>query len=182
LPPQEIRCQNCAEHNFYFDRIITAYEYGFPLDRLLHQLKYHSKIEYTRLLSQLFWQQIAPQLHQQLPDVIIPVPLHQNKQKQRGFNQVNELLQEFCQLNRHIQIYQAFRTKETSSQATLNRQQRVQNVQDAFQIRINLVNKRVTIIDDVVTTGTTVSELARLCKRAGAIQVDVWCLMRANHD
>jgi len=180
LPPKEIKCQNCADNYFYFDRIITGFEYKFPLDQILHQIKYQGKLEYSTVLSQLFWNTIAIHLHK-LPDVIIPVPLHHSKHKLRGFNQVYELLREFKDLYPQVPIIKAIRNKETLQQANLNRQQRITNLAGAFKIDFPLNNKHVTIVDDVVTTGTTVNELAKLCKDMGAHQVDVWCLMRAQH-
>lgn len=180
LPPKEIHCANCSENNFQFERIIKAFDYGHPLDRILHQLKYSAKLEYTSLLSQLFWHKISRQLHE-LPDAIIPIPLHKNKQQQRGFNQVHELLREFRQQNPKTPLIIAQRTKETQQQAALNRQQRLTNLTNAFMIDIPLAGKKVAIIDDVVTSGTTVNEMTKLCKKLGAQQVTIWCLMRAQH-
>lgn len=178
LPPKEISCSNCKEHQFQFDRIIASYSYAFPLDKVLQQLKYHEKIEYTTALSQLFWSAIAPHLTK-LPDAIIPVPLHHKKHKIRGFNQVHELLREFHQLNPQVPILNITRHKETQPQATLNRLQRAHNLANAFEIKADLRGKHIALVDDVVTTATTVNELAKLCKQRGATQVDVWCLMRA---
>lgn len=175
--PTQLICENCYNNQFYFDRIITAFEYGFPIEQILHQLKYREKIEYTTLLSQLFWSRISQQI-QNLPDVIIPVPLHINKLKKRGFNQSYELLYEFRQLN-HTKIINAERIKETNSQARLSRNARINNIKGAFKVNQNLHGKHVVIIDDVVTTASTVNELSRMCKLRGANKVEVWCLMRA---
>ncbi|MDD3267577.1 MAG: ComF family protein [Burkholderiales bacterium] len=176
--PAQLICDNCHDNQFHFERIITAFNYEFPLEQILHQLKYHGKIEYTNLLSQLFWSRISQQI-QSLPDVIIPVPLHVNKLKIRGFNQSYELLHEFKQLNSKTLIIDAKRIKNTKSQANLSRDARMHNIKDAFVINDNLQGKYVVIIDDVVTTGSTVSELSRICKLQGADKVEVWCLMRA---
>lgn len=181
LPPKEIRCANCQENHFYFDRIIAACEYKFPLTHVLHRLKYQEQLEYSQTLSQLFLQRITARLTH-LPEMIIPVPLHPTRQKERGFNQSQELLRDFHKHYSKIPIVQALRTKATQSQATLNRSERLRNLENAFAINANLKNKHIVLVDDVVTTGTTVNELARLCKQLGARQVDVWCLMRANHD
>lgn len=180
LPPKEISCANCKENNFNFERIISAFEYGFPLDKILHQLKYNGKIDYTTLLSQLFWSQITRQI-KYLPDVIIPVPLHPRKHKLRGFNQVHELLREFKQLHPSVKLLQIQRNKETLQQASLNRQQRLSNLNNAFTINADLSGKKIVIVDDVVTSGSTVNEIAKLCKQLGAVQVETWCLMRAQH-
>lgn len=179
LPPKELHCKNCQENNFYFDRIISGFEYAFPLNRILHKLKYSNSLEYSHVLSQLFWNAISKRLHK-LPDIIIPVPLHINKHKLRGFNHVNELIRELRHSNPDSKILEIERIKETKAQATLNRQERINNLADAFVINADLKNLSVAIIDDVVTTGSTVNELAKLCKQKGARQVEIWCLMRAQ--
>ena len=94
---------------------------------------------------------------------------------------MHELLREFRQLNPQVQLIQAHRTKETQAQATLNRQQRLSNLNNAFSIQANLRGKSIAIVDDVVTSGTTVNELAKLCQQLGAAHVEIWCLMRAQH-
>lgn len=179
LPPQEIKCQNCQDNNFQFERIIASFEYLFPIDRLLHQIKYHGKLEYSFILSKLFWDNLAPHLHK-LPDMIIPVPLSQQKLKQRGFNQTTELIREFRRINPQIPIINAMRIKETRQQANLNRLQRINNLAGAFKLNLDLSGMHIALVDDVVTTGSTINELAKVCKSLGARQVDVWCLMRAQ--
>lgn len=178
--PNQLECINCLENQFVFDRIISAFDYGYPIEQILQKLKYSSKLEYSTLLSQLFWSRIGAKTSR-LPDTIIPVPLHPNKHKLRGFNQSNELIREFHFLNPHIPIVQAKRIKETQQQAKLNRVSRISNMANAFCIDENLKNKSIAIIDDVITTGTTVNELAKLCHKLGASRIEVWCLMRAQH-
>ena len=108
--------------------------------------------------------------------------MHSSKQQQRGFNQVHELLQEFRQIHPHIPLLKIQRHKNTLPQAQLNRNQRIQNLHQAFDIKQDLTGLHIAIVDDVVTTGSTVNELAKICRNLGAKQVDIWCLMRANHD
>lgn len=181
MQPHQIVCSNCSENKFIFDRIVAAFDYGFPLDQILQQLKYRTKLEYSALLSQLFYAKISTQITH-LPDIIIPVPLHPKKHKLRGFNQTHEILREFANLHPKVRILYATRSKETQPQATLNRGERIANLHNAFRIHENLSGKSVAIIDDVVTTGTTVNELARECRKLGADKVEIWCLMRAQHD
>lgn len=178
--PKQLECDNCKENTFVFSRIIAAYDYGYPLERVLHQLKYNNKLEFSTLLSQLFWSRIRRQIAA-LPDAIIPVPLHPNKHKLRGFNQVHELIREFTNLHPEITAITARRIKETKQQAQLNRAARISNLKNAFVIDANIRNKDVVIIDDVITTGSTANEIAKLCKQLGAHDVQIWCLMRAQH-
>ena len=179
LTPKEIRCSNCSRNNFHFNQIICGFEYAFPLDKLLHHLKYQGKIEYSRLLSHLFWAGIAVDCYP-LPDLIIAVPLHRHKQQQRGFNQVDELLREFSQRHPEVRQLSIKRHKETVPQATLKREERIINLAGAFFIDSDLKQQHIAIVDDVVTTATTVNELAQQCRRLGAKRIDVWCLMRTQ--
>lgn len=178
--PKQLDCENCKENKFVFSRIVAAYDYGYPLEKILHQLKYANKLEYSTLLSQLFWSRISRQISF-LPDAIIPVPLHANKHKLRGFNQVHEIMREFCILHPEISIINAKRIKETKQQAQLNRISRIANLKNAFEIDENINGKKIVIIDDVITTGSTVNEIAKLCKQLGANDIQIWCLMRAQH-
>ena len=179
FPPKEIICQNCTKYNFAFERIISAYDYIFPLNKVLHQLKYFAKLEYSTALSQLFYLGISKKLTS-LPDIIIPVPLHPRKHRQRGFNQVLELLRVFNQIHPDILQLRCIRSIDTIPQANLNRAKRILNLRNAFKITASLQNKHIVIVDDVVTSGTTVNELALLCKKAGAKKIEVWCLMRVQ--
>lgn len=94
---------------------------------------------------------------------------------------MHELLREFLQLNPTLKPLQIQRNKETLQQASLNRQQRLSNLSKAFTVNHDLNGKKVVIVDDVVTSGSTVNEIAKLCKQLGAVQVEIWCLMRAQH-
>lgn len=178
--PNEITCKNCIENNFVFDKLVTAFDYISPLNHILHKVKYENNLHYINLLSTLFYKRIIQQVTH-LPDVIITIPLHPNKQNLRGFNQVDELSNIFLKNHPAINKIIANRVKETTSQATLNRYSRITNMHGAFQIDENLSNKSIAIIDDVVTSGSTVNEMARSCKKLGANKVEVWCLMRAQN-
>lgn len=177
---QQLECDNCRENKFVFDRIITAFDYGYPIEQILHKLKYSNNLAYSTFLSQIFWSRISKQITH-LPDAIIPVPLHPNKQKTRGFNQTHELVRELCATNPQVQFINAIRTKETTQQAKLNRISRVANMKDAFQINNDIRGLNISIIDDVITTGSTINELAKLCKNLGAARVEIWSLMRTQY-
>lgn len=173
------QCQNCNTNNFYFTTIVAAFAYQTPLKQLLHQLKYYARLEYVSGMSQIFYQQLKQQLTI-IPDAILPVPLHPKKQHQRGFNQVDELLREFKRHHPKIPVIQAKRIKNTQQQAQLNRAERLTNLQNAFSLNTPLNNQHIAIVDDVVTSATTVNELAKTCLSLGAKRVDVWCFLRAQ--
>lgn len=116
----------------------------------------------------------------QLPQVLIPVPLHKNRQRERGFNQAWLIADEIHrQLNIPIVIKGVKRILDTKSQAGLTGKQRRQNLSEAFTLIDDFPYQRVALIDDVVTTGTTAKEIARLFEKRH-IHVQVWCLARAE--
>jgi ComF family protein len=116
-----------------------------------------------------------------LPDCIVPVPLSKKRLRQRGFNQSAELARAVSKnypipLNLHA----IARGRDTRAQTGLHRQQRLQNIRGAFDQVRAMDAGHVAILDDVVTTGSTVNELARVLKRAGVERVDVWSIARAG--
>jgi ComF family protein len=114
------------------------------------------------------------------PDCIVPVPLYQKRMRQRGFNQSLELarvVNKAC--NIPINVRSIIRARDTQSQTALDKKQRRKNIRGAFQIAHAFHAQHVAILDDVVTTTSTVNELARLLKRAGVRRVDVWSIARA---
>lgn len=116
----------------------------------------------------------------QLPQVLVPVPLHKNRQRERGFNQAWLIANEIHrQLNIPIVTQGLKRTLDTKPQAGLTGKQRRQNLSEAFTLIDKFPYQRVALIDDVVTTGTTVKEIARLFEKRH-IHVQVWCLARAE--
>ena len=115
------------------------------------------------------------------PEVIIPVPLHTGRLRERGFNQALELARPVAaRLRIPINIHACARTRGTAAQSDLPAAQRTKNVKGAFELREPLKEvHRVAIIDDVMTTGATVDELARVLIAAGVENVQVWVCARA---
>ena len=124
------------------------------------------------------------QLEQQglttLPQAIVPVPLHPNRLRQRGFNQAWLIAHELSkQLSLPLISDGLVRLQDTRPQAGLNGAQRRRNLQDAFDLNADFAYQRIALVDDVVTTGTTVAEIARLFE-ARYVHVQIWCLARAE--
>ena len=115
-------------------------------------------------------------------DLILPVPLHRVKQRQRQFNQANLLAKALsCAFTKPVLDKQLMRIKSGPAQVNLSQAQRLKNVQDAFKVKnARLVNnKNILLVDDVFTTGATVNECAKVLVRAGANRVDVLSLARS---
>jgi ComF family protein len=142
-------------------------------------LKYHRQLPVARLLGRLMTEHIS-NTSIVMPQALVPVPLHVSRLRQRGFNQSIELFLPVARamgipLLREVVI----RHRATSSQVGLSRSQRRRNLRGAFVVRESLP-EHVAIVDDVVTTGTTVNELARVLRRAGVERIDVWSVARAD--
>ena len=162
------------------DYSLSLSGYRFPLDRLLLSLKYREKIILARELGSRLASKVR-QADLTLPDCIVPVPLHPGRLMLRGFNQALEISR---QLSRELQIplrYRGIRRKRwTRPQFQLKRHERRDNMKDAFQVTALPPASSVVIVDDIVTTGETARELARVLRSAGASEVGLWTCARAD--
>jgi ComF family protein len=149
---------------------------------VIHQFKYNRQIHLRNLVAR--WLRAAlgdERLRDCRFDVIVPVPLHPARQRERGFNQASLLAQ---LLSAHTSIPSKpllKRIRYTTTQTALDRSERMENLHNAFRLRKNadMRGLRVLLIDDVLTTGSTLSECARVLKRAGAISVHAATAARA---
>lgn len=178
-PAQGGLCGACLKTPPHFDTCVAPYLYRAPLDYLVLRLKFHRDLAMAELLGRLLAQHLecvpAPR-----PDLILPVPLHRTRLAERGFNQsleIGRVLQRRLGLPLDYQL--ARRVRSTEPQTQLSAKARRKNMRKAFQVRAAAVPDHVAILDDVMTTGTTVNELARALKQAGAKRVDVWVVARA---
>ena len=176
-----ILCGNCLSHHYYYDRVYSPYLYSEEISYLIRKFKYQKKIHYANVLSALFIQQTEHLPDFQLPQAIIPVPMHNKRLRQRGFNQALELsrsLASWFQLP--LDYTSMIRNRYTSIQAGLLATERQKNMRQAFAIKKNLMYDHIALVDDVMTTGSTVNEAARVLKKSGIKQVDVWTIARAG--
>jgi ComF family protein len=180
LPPGNIDqiCGKCLKQAPSFDYCYTPFAYGYPISNLIGNFKFSEKFYAGRLLAELLIKFIKEK-DIELPDLIMPVPLHPTRLKERGFNQALELAKPIGRhFNIPVDIKSCKRTKATATQSTLDKKVRKKNMRGAFEITQPLDCKHLVLIDDVVTTGTTVNELAKTLKANGAKRVDVWALAR----
>ncbi len=176
---EHMLCGQCLKHPPHFDRVICGYQYRPPLTSLIHGLKFSGRLQHARILTDLITTSVSGN-QSTLPDCLIPVPLYRKRTRQRGFNQALELAR---LLSRQLAIpldYQCcIRQQATEAQRGLDAKARRRNLRNAFAMVKPLPAKHLAIIDDVMTTGTTVNELARVLKGAGAESVQVWPVARA---
>jgi ComF family protein len=176
-----INCMRCVTDPLSFDRLCAIFSYEPPIRQLIARLKFSASLSDGRILAELLTEKVGIWYrHQALPDALIPMPLHLKRLRKRGFNQALELiLPTHQQYQIPIVLDACVRVKATPPQAKLGEVERKKNMKNAFQIVKPLPFEHVAIIDDVVTTGSTVHALSEVLKAAGVEMVDVWCICRA---
>lgn len=171
-PDIDGHCGDCLKKAPAFDRIIASYIYEPPLDSLIIKFKYQRQWHLAQTLATL----MPP-----LPtcDLILPVPLHKERLKERGFNQAHELLKKMS-LSSNPNILN--RCKNTPPQAAIqDRKKRYANIRNCFELNQSVKNKSILIFDDVMTSGATLNEIALTLKKGGATHVIAACIARASH-
>lgn len=172
-------CAACSRRARAFDAVFAPYLYGYPVDRLIQQFKYDGRLEVGRVLATLLVRALAARDGER-PDALLPVPLAPSKERERGFNQALELAQPIASsLGIPIRRRLCSRMRATEDQAGLRARERRRNLRGAF-VAAASVPRHIAIIDDVLTTGSTCEEIARVLKTAGAERVDVWVVARAR--
>jgi ComF family protein len=157
---------------------LAAFRYGFPVDRLLPRFKFHQDLAAGALLASLMCWALDPA---DTPQLLVPVPLHRARLRRRGYDQALELakrLSHECRLP--LCRDRLVRQRPTQAQTELGARARKDNVRDAFRLRPGpALPAHVALVDDVMTTGATLAECARVLLAAGVQRVDVWTLARA---
>lgn len=173
-------CGDCLRDPPPFGSSFVPFRYAYPLDHLVHGLKFRNELACGSVLGQLFARCLLAR-DEPLPDAIVPVPLAPRRYRQRGYNQASELALAIRRITGiAIASDVAIRQRETAEQAGLDRKSRRRNVRGAFAAVAPLRARHVAILDDVVTTGSTVRELAEVLRQAGAEQVVVWAIARTG--
>jgi ComF family protein len=170
------RCRGCHEFEPDFDRAVSFGEYAGAVRGMVHLLKYDHVTPAVSVLGQLAAEAISQShLTADGKPLLVPVPLHSSKRRERGFNQ-SELIARAAvkHLPARLEIARVLkRQRPTHSQVGLTREERIANMRDAFRVidKPRVKGRTVIVVDDVMTTGTTVSECARVLKKAGAERV-----------
>jgi len=174
------RCGQCLQQPPPFDASYCLFTYRHPVDKLISRLKFAQHLPTGHLLAKLLSEHLRKHLPaSQLPDLLMPMPLHHTRLRRRGFNQAYELARD-CAAEFDIPIAHngCRRIKNTPSQLTLDATARRRNLKDAFRVDMNLDGLAVAIIDDVITTGSSMAELSRTLRNAGAAHIYLWSVAR----
>jgi ComF family protein len=166
-----------------FATLICPWLYAYPLDRCIQSLKFQGERAWSRVFGALLAQQRRRAGGAPLPDLLVPVPLHLRRQRERGYNQSADIARFAARaLELPFETRALERWRATGVQSSLSAAARVANVAGAFRARRELKGLRVALVDDVLTTGSTAVEAARALIAAGAAAVELWVVARAGRD
>ncbi len=163
-------CGQCLREPPAYDATRAVFDYAFPVDQLVQSLKYG----YQLSVASFFAREVRALGALLVPDVdlIVPMPLHARRLAERGFNQAVEIARPLWQSSRlPMELARVQKVRDTPAQASLGRDDRLLSPRGAFACDLALEGQHVLVIDDVMTTGATLSELARCLKRQGANRV-----------
>jgi len=180
---QNLICGHCQQQARHFDTCQSLLIYRSPIDKLIHQLKFQHRLHLASLLGKLMAEELSNRLSdlERLPECIIPVPLHASRLRGRGYNQALELAKPIAkQLNLPLLSNSCVRNKATLPQSDLPAEERFNNVKGGFTVQGDLSARHVAIVDDVMTTGSTLDAIAKALKASGVQTVDVWICARAQ--
>ena len=173
-----LSCGQCLKFPPPFDATYALFSYEPPITKMIMGLKFSEKLVNARVLGALMADAVLSRWYvdKRLPHLIMPVPLHPKRLQERGFNQALEIGRTLTKrLDLPMDKHGCSRIKHTSPQATLAKNSRNQNMKNAFQVHRDYTNQHIALLDDVTTTGQTLTELSKALKKAGAAHIDIWC-------
>jgi len=178
---QNLLCGICLKDPPPFNQTLAVYLYESQLIKLIMDLKFNHALVNAYVLGKQMANKIFAHssYHISPPEVIIPVPLHPHRLRERGFNQALEISRPIAKkLKLPLELRRCQRVKHTAAQATLLAKARQQNIQNAFNVSLPFPYQHIAIVDDVITTGQTIIEFSRALRKAGVKKIDVWCCAR----
>lgn len=177
----QFECSNCRDSHFHFSSARSAVVAKGVVLEVIHRYKYSNQIWFEPFLADLLVRQALPVLRCERWDLIVPVPLHPVKHREREFNQAEQLGRHLSRasgapMNKNL----LRRVQSTRTQTKLTKAERAANVQNAFAMKRGkkLNGEKVILVDDVFTTGATTSACAKVLRQAGARDVCVWTVAR----
>lgn len=173
---QGLVCCRCIEEKPLYHKVYALFAYAYPIMQQLAYFKYHKQREVGRWMAKLLYQKMIKV--NPLPQALLPVPLHNKKLHSRGFNQADDLCY-FFKLEIPVETEWVVKTQFTQSQTQKNKEERRKQLIDSFKILNIRHYQHVAIVDDVMTTGATVSALTQLLITQGVKYVDIWVVARA---
>jgi ComF family protein len=170
-------CGRCLAEPPRYDATVAALAYAFPADALIHALKFRGELALAPLLAGMLFRNIAA--HEKI-DLMVPVPLSAKRLRERGYNQSAEIARGLA-ARAPLELFVCERSRDTAAQIELPWSERRRNVRGAFRCTRG-VSGTVAVVDDVMTTGATLDEMAGALKAAGAARVVNWVVARTYPD
>ena len=175
-------CGKCLGDAPQFDATVAVFAYAFPADALVKALKFNSELALAPLLAGRLVAELQANAMDPV-DLVVPVPLHELRLRQRGYNQSMEIARvAAAQLELPVSADLCIRVRDTAAQLDLPWKERHDNVRNAFSCRRAVDGKRIAVVDDVMTTGATLNEIAATLKKFGAARVVNWVIARTPAD
>jgi ComF family protein len=175
-------CGRCLKKSPPWSALVAVDDYVPPLNRLIHALKFSGQSSLAQPLARLLLLAVLQaRRHRALPkiDMVVNVPLYRRRHWRRGYNQSDLLCRPLARwLGCRYEARTLTRVHATAIQHQLSARLRKRNLKNAYRLELPVDGLHIAIVDDVVTTGSTVAELSRLLLRSGAASVQVWCLCR----
>ena len=181
LPSGGSVCGHCLSDPPAFDATIAAFSYAFPIDRLIHSLKYQGRLALAEWCADaiLARRELANSGVGSRPDRLIALPLAVLRQRERGYNQALEIARVIgARTGVPLLSRGLSRVRATPPQAALPWTERAKNVRGAFACDIDLSGLAIALVDDVMTTGASLAEAAKVLKASGAVSVENWVVAR----
>ncbi len=159
---------------------LVLFRYKKPVNRWIIELKFYEKILYAKVFAHFFITHLEKYRRHDLPLCLVPIPLHHRRLSRRGFNQALEIARPIAHhFHMHLDALSCIRTQPTLPQTLLSKERRQNNVKHAFSLKRPITFKKIAILDDVITTGSTIKEVQALFTQQG-IAVEIWCCARSS--
>ncbi len=169
------RCPQCTNREFYFTKAFSCVEYDENTKKIVYGLKYNGLRYFSYHISEIMGEHLTLLVNTNF-DLIIPVPLHKNKERKRSFNQ-SFLIAKYLGriLDKPIDRKSLVRIKDTLEQNKLSKEERIENLRKAFEIseNHNIIDKNILLVDDVFTTGETANQCSKTLIENGAKEIHV---------
>lgn len=181
-PCAEYNCSDCRSREYYFDISRSAAIYDGVLKEAIRQFKYKFNIVMADPLSEIMINRFPKSGLIGKFDFVIPVPIHQARRIERGFNQAEELASRFCdKIHVPLDLDVLYKKTDTKHQANLPQDMRAVNLKGVFAVKNSsrVIGKRILLVDDVFTTGTTLNEAAKALKNSGALSICAYTLAKS---
>lgn len=163
-------CGRCLADTPHFDATTTLADYASPVDGMVTAMKFTARLDLANFFGRLLAERVPTYLVRD--SIVIPVPLAYERLRERGFNQSHQIARAFAAaVSRRLVTDRLLRVRHTAPQLSLALKERRRNVRDAFAVQGTLKDESIFVVDDVMTTGNTLNEIARILKRAGALRV-----------